>query len=53
LGAGQRSAARTPQWREGVKWIEEARPDAFVVTLDKTGGGNSGDDPVPGLRGLA
>jgi hypothetical protein len=53
LGAGERSAAPTPQWRQGVKWIEETRTDSMVVTLDKTGGGNSGDHPVPGLRDLA
>ena len=27
-----------PTWREGVKYIDEAKADVFVFTLDKTGG---------------
>ena len=38
LAAGDPDLARVPEWREGVKWVDEARTDAFVVTLDKAGG---------------
>jgi len=38
LGAGQHDSARTPEWREGVKWIADAWADAFLVTLDKSDG---------------
>jgi len=27
-----------PQWREGVRWLPEARVDLFAFTLDKAGG---------------
>jgi superfamily II DNA or RNA helicase len=37
-GAGDPRRATAPAWREGVKWIESDKTDAFVVTLDKSGG---------------
>jgi hypothetical protein len=38
LGAGDPGLSQVPEWREGVKWLPEARTDAFLVTLDKAGG---------------
>ena len=37
--AGDRG--QSPAWREGVKYLPDARADAFVFTLDKSSGGFS------------
>lgn len=36
LGIG--GAAKPPEWREGVKWVAEAKADLLAFTLDKTSG---------------
>lgn len=36
FGVGDK--ARTPTWREGVLWANEAKADLMVFTLDKTSG---------------
>ena len=36
FGVGDK--ARTPTWREGVLWVNEAQADLLVFTLDKTSG---------------
>jgi superfamily II DNA or RNA helicase/HKD family nuclease len=36
LGVG--TAAKPPDWREGVRFVRDARTDVFVFTLDKTSG---------------
>ncbi len=38
LRARERLRTRPPEWREGVKWIEQARTDLLAFTLDKTSG---------------
>lgn len=35
FGVGE--GAQTPSWREGVRYVEPAKADLFVFTLDKTG----------------
>jgi superfamily II DNA or RNA helicase len=35
---GEGTHARTPPWREGVRWMSGEKCDVFVFTLDKTGG---------------
>ncbi len=35
FGVGE--GARTPSWREGVRYVESEKADLFVFTLDKTG----------------
>lgn len=35
---GVGTAAKPPDWREGVRFVREAHTDLFVFTLDKTGG---------------
>jgi hypothetical protein len=35
---GDGVGAKTPAWREGVKWIEEENADVFVFTLNKADG---------------
>jgi superfamily II DNA or RNA helicase len=35
---GVGAAAKPPDWREGVRFVHEARTDLFVFTLDKTSG---------------
>jgi Domain of unknown function (DUF3427) len=39
LGVGSNAKARP--WREGALWVEDEKVDAFVFTLDKSGGGFS------------
>lgn len=34
---GDGDKARTPVWREGVKWMQGENCDVFLVTFDKTG----------------
>ncbi|MBI3271438.1 MAG: DUF3427 domain-containing protein [Planctomycetes bacterium] len=36
LGVGD--GAKPPDWREGVRWVEEARADLLAFTLDRTSG---------------
>lgn len=35
-GFGDGTSAKTPTWREGVKWLEAEKTDVFVFTLNKT-----------------
>ncbi|MDC0013822.1 DUF3427 domain-containing protein, partial [Pseudomonadales bacterium] len=35
---GDGEGAKTPAWREGVKWIEDESADVFVFTLNKADG---------------
>ncbi|MBM3275517.1 MAG: DUF3427 domain-containing protein, partial [Candidatus Sericytochromatia bacterium] len=35
---GLGDGVKTPQWREGVKWVKEAGADLLAFTLDKTDG---------------
>lgn len=35
---GRGDKAKTPTWREGVLWVENAKADLMVFTLDKTSG---------------
>ncbi len=37
FGDGSEGKASVPTWREGVRWMESAQCDVFLVTLDKTG----------------
>lgn len=36
MGAGD--DAKTPRWQEGVKYVEEAKTDLLLITLDKSDG---------------
>jgi superfamily II DNA or RNA helicase/HKD family nuclease len=38
---GEGDALAVPEWREGVRFMKGAQVDAFLLTLDKTGGGFS------------
>lgn len=40
-GFGVGSGSRSVEWREGVRWVPEAKADLFAITLDKTGDGFS------------
>ncbi len=35
---GVAAGARVATWREGVRWVEDAKADLFAFTLDKTSG---------------
>lgn len=37
-GFGAGSGAVVPAWREGVRWLPEAKVDLLTITLDKTSG---------------
>ncbi len=37
FGDGDDDRAGIPTWREGVRWMESANCDVFLVTFDKTG----------------
>lgn len=36
FGAGE--GPRVPEWREGIRWLPDARADLLAITLDKTSG---------------
>jgi superfamily II DNA or RNA helicase/HKD family nuclease len=40
-GFGVGTAWRSVEWREGVRWVADAKADLFAITFDKTGKGFS------------